>query len=90
MGLKLLLPIVFHLLPLAPLVYQRWAGAVAALLLVVVPYVKNKKLTVAIDHIEASFPGRRPAIVEGELAELRAARRRWRALTLPWLQPARD
>jgi hypothetical protein len=90
MGLKLLVPIVFHLLPLAPLFYQRWAGAVAALLLIVVPYVKNKKLTVAIDHIELSFPGRRPDIVERELAELRAARRRWRALTLPWLQPARD
>lgn len=90
MSLKLLLPIVFHLLPLWPLVQGRWALTLAALLMVLVPYIKNKKLSVAIESLEKSDAQGRPDFLVRELAELKGARRRWRSLTLPWLQPARD
>lgn len=85
-----LVAIIFHLLPLAPLLTGRWAAFAAALLLVLLPYVKNKKLSVTIAQLEDALAQAPNPNLEKELAGLRQARRRWRYLTLPWLQPERD
>lgn len=85
-----MIAVVFHFLPLVPLLRGHWAATAAALLLVLLPYIKNKKLSVAILDIETALAREPTPSLERELAELRAARRRWRYLTLPWLQPERD
>ena len=83
MDWKLMLAIAFHLLPVVPMIQGRWAGAIAAVLIVVVPYIKNKKLTIAIESLEKLDDSTRPELLNRELQELKAARRRWQLLTLP-------
>jgi hypothetical protein len=74
----------FHLLPVLPLAQGRGFGTIAAVLFVALPYIKVKKLEAdlaCLESQEASAPevpgGRRGK----EIAGLKTAVRRWRAVT---------
>lgn len=84
---KLPLAVAWHLIPLAPLYLQRWPLFCASLLLVFVPYIKIKKLSLQLGELEAAYPGARPAHVERELKSFYRALALWRTFALPWLAP---
>lgn len=88
--MRLLLPLIFHLLPLAPLCVGRGYGTVAAVLLVMLPYIKVFKLRAELSFRERQRRSPPDARLEKEIRGLEAAIRRWRALTfLPWWEQRR-
>ncbi len=70
-----LLRLLFHLVPLVPLAFRRYTLVVAAVLLVLLPYIKVKKLS----QVEAALPeGPEHA---ADRRQLTAVIARWRWLT---------
>ncbi len=89
---QLLVAVIFHLVPLVPLFFGRGYLAVGLALVVVSAYVKDRKLTILIDTLEAAVAangGRLDPKLGRELEEMRKARDRWRYLRLPLPSPRR-
>jgi len=76
--MRKVLLVLFHALPLVPLVFGRWYAAAAALLVVALPYIKAKKLAVKIETVEGHPPSVRRT---EELASLRGLQGFWKGLT---------
>jgi hypothetical protein len=47
----------FHALPLGPLIYKRYLLVIAAILLIAIPYIKVKKLSIIRDQEKAKGGG---------------------------------
>ena len=69
--MRFVLPTLFHLIPLAPLVNGRPYGTIAAVLFVALPYIKVFKLRQDLGEAKS----------ERERQGLKAAISRWRAFT---------
>lgn len=72
---KKLIPILFHLIPLFPLSKGWWSATLAALILVVVPYIKVRKL-------ELELRDGKDSLSDKEKSSLLKTIRFWKSLTL--------
>lgn len=80
------LALIFHLLPLAPLTMGHAPAAGALILMLLALYIKDKKLGAMEAALVARSVAPYPDAVSKELGALRAARRRWQYLQLPWFR----
>lgn len=80
---KRILVALFHLLPLVPFAFGHVYAGLAFLLLVMMPYVKTKKLSLDLQRLREMAPSGYSSKVEKELDGVRLSRDRWRSMT--WL-----
>ena len=86
--MKLLLPLLFHLLPLLPFAKGQIYMGLAGILIVALPYIKVAKLAVACEELrQQAGQGGLGASDQTKLRDLEVRYRRWESLTFrPWLQ----
>lgn len=91
MSTRPVVPALFHLTPLIPLALGYGYGAIAAVLLVTLPYIKTKKLGAHLAELNAVPVAGRGEVLVKEMASLRRAQALWWSLTfLPPLDAPSD